>query len=122
MQLKGNDHHKAAYLFAVYNLAALVNKLPEELCEEFTNVYADRITPDLVLQYIAAAHHLPANARKAFESYATQVSNFHDSNLDPKKKPKKIVPFVGHAQAAGVGRYVRKTEDNRKALKYSRGW
>ena len=63
MSLRGNDHHKAAYMFAINNIAELVGKLNRLERENMWKHYAEH-EEDLV-QFIATAHHLPSAAIKA---------------------------------------------------------
>lgn len=63
MKLKGNDHHKAAYLFAINNLAELVKNLKRNEFEILAMKY-DEKEEDLV-KFIATAHHLPSSAISA---------------------------------------------------------
>lgn len=115
-KLEGNQHHKAAYLFAVYNLAALVNSLDEDTCKALTREPCMKaVTPDVVLQYIAAAHHLPVNARNAFSDYADQLI----AHYKPRKKgteAPKVQQFGEHASKRKLGTYVQKTQAHSATL------
>lgn len=63
MHLKGDDHYKAAYLFAVYNVCRLVKRLDKkELASLKTHWKKNK---DDVFVYCAIAHHLPAKGIKA---------------------------------------------------------
>lgn len=63
MYLTGNDHHKAAYLFAINNIASLVKQLNRS--QEGTLYKKWHKNKDDIIKYIATAHHLPSVARKA---------------------------------------------------------
>ncbi len=65
--LEGNDHHKAAYLFAINNIANLVNKLNYSQKKTFENSGISKKL-DLV-SYIATAHHLPKHAQDSYKRY-----------------------------------------------------
>ncbi|MFA7309311.1 MAG: hypothetical protein WC050_00195 [Candidatus Paceibacterota bacterium] len=119
VKLRGTEHHKAAYCFALYNLAAVVEQFDEKRAQKLLrpDILA-ALTPSLIAEYIASAHHLPANARRSLRSYADQLIRAHDH---PDKK-KRFDPYIGHAAAAGVSGYVNKTRDNLAALKKMYGW
>jgi hypothetical protein len=61
--LRGADHHKAALLFAIYNLATLIKKLQPKELVTLKKVWKNHITA--VVQYIAAAHHMPKAAYRS---------------------------------------------------------
>lgn len=58
--LKGNDHHKAAYLFAINNLAELIKQLNRRQFSTLQQKYSYKMID--IANYIATAHHQPANA------------------------------------------------------------
>jgi LysM repeat protein len=60
IKLRGNDHHKAAYLFVINNIGALVDKLDRKEFNTLWNNYANH--KDDLVGYIATAHHRPGNA------------------------------------------------------------
>ncbi|MEO5635367.1 MAG: hypothetical protein ABIS26_02425 [Candidatus Paceibacterota bacterium] len=59
--LRESDHHKAAFLFVIYNLAALIRQLDENQFEVLKNNWKSHITA--VTQFVALAHHAPTYAR-----------------------------------------------------------
>jgi uncharacterized protein YoxC len=67
-ELRGNDHHKAAVLFAIVNIAdalrGINNTSKLNNLEKKYNTHMDDI-----VEYIATAHHRPSNARKAFQRW-----------------------------------------------------
>jgi hypothetical protein len=65
--LRGDDHHKAAYMFATYNVCMLVKACNKKRLETLDNVW--RANKDDLFIYCATAHHLPAKARKAAKNW-----------------------------------------------------
>jgi hypothetical protein len=59
-QLRGSDHHKAALLFAIHNLALLIRKLSQKELKNLKNTWQYNVTG--ITQFIATAHHLPSPA------------------------------------------------------------
>jgi hypothetical protein len=62
-RLRGDDHSKAAYLFAVSNLADLVAQLNDRELRTLQRVWPHHRVE--LVQYVATAHHLPAVAVKS---------------------------------------------------------
>ncbi len=60
--LRGTDHHKAAYLFVVDNLANLVNRSTKKQLNALTRVLREK--HDDLVAYAATAHHGPGAAMK----------------------------------------------------------
>ncbi len=65
-KLRGNDHHRAAYYFATYNLGLLIKKLSPNAIEHLRD--GDCETSQIT-SYIAVAHHNPAGGRKGAKSW-----------------------------------------------------
>lgn len=63
IKLRGNEHFKAAYLFAVYNLAMLIRRLNIKQLAVLERV--QRTSDDDLTEFIATAHHAPSLAYKA---------------------------------------------------------
>ncbi len=63
IKLQGNDHHKAAFLFAINNIAELIKNL-NNTQEKTLNKGIDSHTSDLI-EYIATSHHAPKYAKQA---------------------------------------------------------
>ncbi|MBN1386290.1 hypothetical protein JW968_04950 [Candidatus Woesearchaeota archaeon] len=63
INLRGNDHHKAAYLFAISNLADMIRSLNRSELATLSGVWSSN--KDDIVKYIATAHHMPSHARKA---------------------------------------------------------
>lgn len=59
--LAGDDHHKAAYLFAVNNLGELIGQLNRKQFNVLSKVWGDK--PEEIVKFIATAHHGPGSAR-----------------------------------------------------------
>ncbi|MEA4910974.1 hypothetical protein SDC9_08011 [bioreactor metagenome] len=65
-KLKEDDHHKAAYLFSIYNLARVLRQGDLNSFEKFLNQKSEKEKKEIISIYIATAHHLPAPSRTAF--------------------------------------------------------
>lgn len=65
-KLVGDDHHKASYLFSIYNLARALRQGESELFDKFLKNKNEKEKKEIISIYIATAHHLPANSRTAF--------------------------------------------------------
>lgn len=63
IRLRGDDHHRAAYLFAVYNLALMVKALNAHEKQELRKSW--KKNRDDLFFYCATAHHSPVDARRA---------------------------------------------------------
>lgn len=58
--LRENDQHKAAYLFAIGNLADIIKRLNETQLSVLENCWQNKKSD--IVQYIATAHHCPGDA------------------------------------------------------------
>lgn len=115
--LQGESHHKAGYLFAVYNLAMLVRRLGEKGSTQVLEI-VNELPRDLVTEYIASAHNKPGNARSAFEDYIRDYRKFRGMSEEERKKTKTTEPdFVDYCEGNKVGDYCTKTRDNIRALR-----
>lgn len=66
-KLRGDDHHRAAYMFAVYNVCHLVKILNKR---QFTTLERRwKSNQDDLFIYCATAHHAPAHARTAAKKW-----------------------------------------------------
>jgi hypothetical protein len=63
MGLKPNDHDRAAYYFAIYNIVSLVAKLNDDQKASLAKVVADGRT-DEVAEFVATSHHAQGDVRK----------------------------------------------------------
>ena len=63
VSLQGNDHHRAAYLFAINNVADLIRNTNERQLNALLN-YASNSNNGLT-KYVATAHHRPRDALRA---------------------------------------------------------
>lgn len=97
-ELKGMDHHKAAYLFMIDNFSNLVNKLSADQQKTLHDEWQKKAN-DLV-GFAATAHHLPAPAITVAKRW-----------LDNGAK----LPFEVSCGRA-LGQYAHKTDQNFKAL------
>ena len=64
MALEGSQHHQAAYYFAVYNMARLVQKLSVKDAHTFAGCNMGGVT-----QFMATAHHMPTRAISNAQSW-----------------------------------------------------
>ena len=115
--LRGNDHHKAAYLFALFNLAHLVKRLgesksrtPERLEAHFAEMPADT-----VLEYIAAAHHAPEHAITAFKAFAEAFIAQKEAPHKGRAHESATLDFLDYC-GKDVEEYARKTKGNLYAV------
>lgn len=100
-QLRGNEHHVAALLLAIHNLAHVVSGLSERQTTVLESVWSKRHGD--VVQYIAVAHHMPNGvngARGAFVRW-----------LDGSARQDFSVSL-----ARGLVLYARKTRANMAAM------
>lgn len=74
IKLVGDDHHRAAYMFAVYNICVLVKGL--SLKERKTLDANWRSNQDDLFLYCATAHHLPAVARTSARRWIDNKCKF----------------------------------------------
>jgi hypothetical protein len=105
VSLRGDDHHKAAYLFAAYNLTHLAKDIGEQACEELLRHQNE--LDDAVRDYVIAAHHRPAEARSAFKKLME-----HKRKVAHGAKQKTLSDFC----KPDVCTYVKKAQINRKAV------
>ncbi len=88
-ELRGNDHHKAAFLFAIYNLASLLQRLDEKEMDVFEKHWRVHIVG--VTEFIATAHHLPGAAFSAAKRWL-------DANVDHEFEVSCHNSIKGYAQ------------------------
>lgn len=98
MLLRENDHFKAAYLFAVHNLAVAIARLDDKQVHTFERNRRQKV--DSIVEFIAVAHHGPAAAYNACGRW-----------LDNKAKQ----PFRNSCSGR-YRTYANKTANNYKAL------
>lgn len=98
LKLRGNEHIKAAYLFAISNLADGIRGLNGKELKVFEEVAGPRGID--VAQYIATAHNKPAVARQSLRRW-----------LDNKAKKAYLESCPRVSQL-----YARKTRNNYNAL------
>ncbi len=134
-QLRGTDHHKAAYLFALYNIASLVKSIgPEKEGRSLKLLkHFEELPPGTVLEYIATAHHLPRNAIDAFLGFTDAYIKWKELQKDPahlkhlkhqkdahslrKSDMQELEPqFKAYCKTNGLGVYYDKTKSNMSAL------
>lgn len=110
VQLRGKDHHKAAYLFALYNISKLV-KSTEVNRKAIKMLWEKKYKSDLG-QLIAIMHNKPAKGH-AFvnERYRLRNNNAYDKNKNNKVDLYESIPSEKCASWYG-----KKTYYNRKSL------
>ncbi|OGG79606.1 hypothetical protein A3A39_02145 [Candidatus Kaiserbacteria bacterium RIFCSPLOWO2_01_FULL_54_13] len=134
-KLRGDDHHKAAYLFAIFNLAQLVRKIAPEDKKTLLGRAVD-LRPSLV-EFVATAHNLPAIAVRNFRNYliaflgrdprpkrkislAKKEGKKEEKTKAEKHPPIKLgtgADYLEHVRAGGiVWKYARKTRANYRTL------
>jgi hypothetical protein len=64
IKLQGSEHHRAAFLFALHNLARLAKSTSVKQFRNLKYVMRDGLGDNLVI-YMATAHHLPGPALKS---------------------------------------------------------
>ncbi len=134
VKMKGDDHHKAAYLFALCNLALLVKGIDEN--DKHALLGRSGKLHEPIVEFIATAHNLPAVAIKDFRNY---LSAFLGRDPRPQPKPRwvgkgknrKEIPakplppiklganadYLQHARGGGtVWSYAHKTRANYRTL------
>ncbi|MBR9690547.1 hypothetical protein GOV08_02570 [Candidatus Woesearchaeota archaeon] len=99
INLKGNDHFKAAQLFAINNISYLVENLNERELSVLEEVWKEKKS-DLV-EYIATAHHLPVVAKNTAKRWLQNNAEY---------------PFWQSSSNKACIDYAFKTRSNRKAL------
>lgn len=106
--LRGDDHYRAAYLFALYNLTLLVKDFGEKESERLLPHVQQLVSA--VHSYIPAAHNAPSDARKEFIRYANAISRGREGHILKKTE-------YGRYLKPRVAMYVKKTHANLRALR-----
>ncbi len=96
--LKGVEHHRAAYMFAVYNIANWIRFSTPEERTELRRLFPDNM--DQMAQFMAVAHHLPTPAINRARSWVKGGGT------------KPLVEYLGPSLTI----YANKTKENRAAL------
>lgn len=96
--LRGDDHHKAAYLFAVRNLARMIHRLNDRQLDTFENGWKN--CGDEIVQFIAVSHHGPWAAVSAAKRWIDNDMEY-DFSVSVSK---------------GYVEYAQKTKANYQAL------
>ena len=133
LDLRGDQHHVAAYLFAVYNIAYGVRELGKEGAARL-RAARKHIPTSFVEEYVAASHHRISDAIGVLKLFTDAMDAYSQATPDArlqmkspdfaesakkrdsrnaeinKKRGKKIKPVDMHA-------YVLKTRDNRRAVR-----
>ncbi len=130
-KMQGDHHHKAAYLFAIDNLARLTRRLKDDDKAALLG-RASELRPSIV-EFVATAHNLPAVAMGNFANYLVAFLG-RDPRPQPKprkdKKGKEIeskplppiklgpeADYLEHTSSGGLVRnYARKTRANYRTI------
>ncbi len=96
--LKGVEHHRAAFMFAVYNIANWIRFSTPEERDELRQLLPSHM--DQVAQFMAVAHHLPAPAINRARHWVQGGGE------------KPLVSYLGPSLTI----YANKTKTNRAAL------
>ena len=115
--MRGADHHKAAYLLALYNIAHLVEKLGHRQSEKLLHHFND-LPKDTVLEYVATAHHLPSASAHSFKKFTGMfLWKYGDKNTKKHSHSISNPTFASVCATSGIGQYCQKTKSNSEALK-----
>ncbi len=96
--LQGNDHHKAAYLFAINNLADLIRNTSEKQLKTLED-YSE-FSSEGIVKYVGTAHHRPRDALRAGKRWLG-----HDAR------------YAYSVSCSGpILEYSRKTRENHEAI------
>src|SRR3989344_8957 len=74
IRLEGNDHHKAAYLFSIHNIASLISTLNGSNYGTLDKVW--KHNKSNIVKYIATAHNRPASASKAAKRWLSNGARY----------------------------------------------
>lgn len=96
--LRNGDHHRAAYLFAIHNVATLLRLASDKEVKILRKFHGKH--QDEMVQFIAIAHHLPGPAIKGARRWIT-----HGMRKNLRVSLGKV-----------LGQYATKTEENLLAL------
>ena len=88
IKLRGDDHYKAAYLFAVHNICLMVKKLNKKELQTLKNVWGNN--RDDLFVFCATAHHLPGDAIKAARKW---LDNKAKASFETSCN-KRILPYA----------------------------
>ncbi|MFP4424212.1 MAG: hypothetical protein ACLFP2_03180 [Candidatus Woesearchaeota archaeon] len=99
IEIQGNDHHKAAYLLAINNIADALRKVDSKHIKMLNDNWKGNM--ENIAKYIAIANHYPTYAHRTFRFWIENNATY-DINVSCSKR---LLP------------YVRKTHENREALR-----
>lgn len=111
-ELRGSEHHKAAYLFALYNIASAVRMLSEKDAKQLL-LQREWLSEADLSAFIAAAHHLPKPAIRAFAGYAKDVLTARRKGQPFKET---LISYIERRSPKLAGPYAQKTAHNLAAL------
>ncbi|MFO7710245.1 MAG: hypothetical protein R6V53_00605 [Candidatus Woesearchaeota archaeon] len=96
--IQGDDHHKAAYLLAINNIADALRKVDSGQIRHLNDNWKENLGN--IAKYIAIANHHPKDAHRTFRLWIENKAAY-DINVSCSDR---LLP------------YVRKTHENREAL------
>jgi hypothetical protein len=67
ISLRGRDHHRAAYLFSIHNLAILAKSLNKKQIANLKKALKSK--PGDIVTFIATSHHAPSDARVSMRAW-----------------------------------------------------
>lgn len=102
-KLNGDDHHKAAYLFAIANWADLIRNLNNKQINTLEKKYSSN--QEALVQIIATAHYNPSRTRRAVRAWIDDGMKNSYSSFCPQTRNMR------------VRLYADKTVNNLAALK-----
>lgn len=123
VKLIGDQHHTAAFYFAVHNMAHILRKLDASHIETLKKVHGSHRAEMVVA--IACAHHHPGGTFPVVKRWLEAKAKFEQSKKQlatPKKGSKKVKPvedpnFVSmFPRLADLNQYATKSWNNRRAI------
>jgi hypothetical protein len=102
-KLNGDDHHKAAYLFAIANWADLIRNLNNKQINTLEKNYSNK--QEELVQIIATAHYNPSRTKRAVKAWLNDEMQNSYSSFCPQTKNMR------------VRLYADKTKNNLDALR-----
>lgn len=117
VSLSGNQHHTAAFYFAVHNLASFLSRLGQQEVKTLLAIHHKVQTEMVVL--IACAHHAPGHTFPTVTRWLRAVEKA--KHVSKPKKGKKAVPVNTELvsmfpRVADMRMYAKKSEANLRAV------
>ncbi len=114
VSLTGNQHHTAAFYFAVHNIASAVSRTNKKQAETLTALHATHQDEMVIL--VACAHHAPGYTFPVFERWLDASAKAITLAKKKGVKPVEvdIVPMFG--KKADMQMYAKKSRSNLYAM------